>query len=105
VVVLGQFKAQYTVNKNTASDTFQVPTFGMSCYMIALESDYGTPHQVAARALQYTPKIHANFSCIVWLNRRTNLIAVTQFGRSEEDTERPLEPHLTGIYRAIDHEY
>ncbi len=35
--------AQYTVNSSTASDPFQVPTFGMSCYMIALESDYGTP--------------------------------------------------------------
>jgi len=35
--------AQYDVNNSTASDPFQVPTFGMSCYIIALESDYGTP--------------------------------------------------------------
>ena len=35
--------AQYSVNGNTATDPFQVPTFGMSCYMISLESDYGTP--------------------------------------------------------------
>ncbi len=35
--------AQYSVNGGTATDPFQVPTFGMSCYMISLESDYGTP--------------------------------------------------------------
>jgi len=40
---LESVQAQYTVNGSISSDSFQVPTFGMSCYMIALESDYGTP--------------------------------------------------------------
>lgn len=40
---LEMITAQYTNNGATATDPFQVPTFGMSCYMIALESDYGTP--------------------------------------------------------------
>ncbi len=35
--------ATYTVDGETASQTVQVADFGMSCYIIALESDYGTP--------------------------------------------------------------
>lgn len=40
---LASIQAQYTTTGPPGSDTFQVPTFGMSCYMIALESDYGNP--------------------------------------------------------------
>lgn len=36
--------AKYTVNGvNTFNDQNRVVTFGMSCYMVALEADYGTP--------------------------------------------------------------
>jgi 3D (Asp-Asp-Asp) domain-containing protein len=38
---LAQVKAQYTVNGKSIDDTYQVPTFGMSCYNIALQSDWG----------------------------------------------------------------
>jgi 3D (Asp-Asp-Asp) domain-containing protein len=46
-------KAQYTVNGATVTDTLQVSTFGMSCYMIALESDYGTPPDSCASTRLY----------------------------------------------------
>ncbi len=50
---LASITAQYTAGGTTVSDTFQVPTFGMSCYMIALESDYGTPPSSCASTRLY----------------------------------------------------
>ncbi len=34
--------ASYQTSGGTATDTFQVPTFGLSCYYTALQSDWGT---------------------------------------------------------------
>ncbi|MCM8622200.1 MAG: 3D domain-containing protein [Candidatus Accumulibacter sp.] len=41
---LARLVAKYTVNSAEAkNDLNTIATFGMSCYMVALESDYGTP--------------------------------------------------------------
>jgi 3D (Asp-Asp-Asp) domain-containing protein len=40
---LAQVTAIYTTGEASGSDSFLVPTFGISCYVTALQSDYGTP--------------------------------------------------------------
>ncbi|MBV9761423.1 MAG: hypothetical protein JO340_12730 [Acidobacteriaceae bacterium] len=40
---LGTLKATYNCETAAVSTSFQVPTFGLSCYYLALESDWGTP--------------------------------------------------------------
>jgi 3D (Asp-Asp-Asp) domain-containing protein len=40
---LGSFTVGYSVGANAATKSFQVPTFGMSCYSTPLESDWGSP--------------------------------------------------------------
>lgn len=40
---LTTFTAVYTAASKPAKASFKIPAFGMSCYIVALESDYGAP--------------------------------------------------------------
>lgn len=59
---LGSYTATYTVNgvvvKNLRDDPFHIPTFGMSCYFIALEADYGSAAQNTCTSIRINGHVY-----------------------------------------------